>query len=119
MNYRLIVIDKSLKEKSILKNYKILSKTNFESESPMYKVEIPKEDIPSVTNFLKNNLKYPYYAHLYDEDPENDNLIVIFEGQIFNTSKTTHEETINYGLAHGVSKKQMDIKPKDIKEEDW
>jgi len=123
MNYRLIVIKNSLQNKEILKKYKILSKTLFESgtpqESVMYKLEIPITDTNSITNFLMYNLKCPYYAHLYHEDPTNDSLIVIFTDKIFHSSKINFTDAVDYGVSHGVTKEQMDIKPRDIRDEEW
>lgn len=119
MNYRLIVIESSLKDTSILKTHTMLSQTVFEAgtpgESPMYKIEIPEKDVPAVSGFLKNNLKYPYYAHLYPDDQEKSAVIVVFAGQIFDNPK----EAIAYGISHGVSREQMDIKPTRASEEKW
>ena len=123
MNYRLIVIGTSLKGKSILTKYRILSETKFEAETPdestMYKMEIPIKEVSVVSHFLKNNLKFPYYAHLYHEDPNENALIVVFSGQVFNTSKDNPKDAIEYGIQHGVSKEQMDMKPRNIAEEKW
>ena len=123
MKYRLIVIENSLSEKSILNKYKILSKTFFEKGTPqesfMYKMEIPAKDIQIVTELLKQNLKYPYYAHLYHEDSHNNSLIVIFSDQIFHTSKTNFTDAVTYGISHGIPKEQMDIQPRDVHDERW
>jgi carbonic anhydrase len=123
MNYRLIVIENSLKDKNIFNKYKTLSKTWFEKSTPhesfMYKIRVPEKDIHAVTEFLKNNILYPYYTHLYHEDPKNDTLIVVFKGKIFNMCKSNFVDAINYGISHGVTKEQMDIKPRDIQEERW
>lgn len=123
MKYRLIVIENSLSEKSILTKYQTLSKTFFEKGTPqesfMIKIEIPIKDVNMIVNFLKHNLKYPYYAHLYHEDPTNNSLIVIFPGQIFHTSKTNFTDAATYGISHGIPKEQMDIQPRDVHDERW
>lgn len=123
MNYRLIVIRSSLKDKSVLAKYKILSETKFEAgtpeESPMYKIEIPEDEVSNVSNFLKKNLKHPYYAHLYHEDPNGNKMIVIFSGQLFHTSKNYPKKAIAYGIHHGITEEQMDINPRNIAEENW
>jgi len=85
----------------------------------MYKIEIPEKEIGFVTEFLKNYLIHPYYSHLYHEDPHNDTLIVVFNGIIFNTHKSNFIDARNYGLSHGVTKKQMDVYPRDVQEERW
>lgn len=123
MNYRLIVIRSSLKDKSILAKYKILSETKFEvgtpEESSMYKMEIPEDEVSDVSTFLKNNLKYPYYAHLYHEDPKNNTMIVVFSKQLFHTSKDHPKDAVAYGVQHGVTVEQMDMKPRNIADENW
>jgi len=123
MNYRLIVIRSSLKDKSVLAKYKILSETKFEEgtpeESSMYKMEIPEDEVYNVSNFLKNNLNYPYYAHVYHEDPKNNTMIVVFAGQLFHTTKDHPKDAIAYGIQHGVTKEQMDMKPRNITDETW
>lgn len=123
MNYRLIVIQSSLKDKSVLAKYKILSETKFEEgtpeESSMYKIEIPEDEVSDVSNFLKKNLKHPYYAHLYHEDSNENKMIVIFSAQLFHTSKDYPKDAITYGIQHGVTEEQMDIKPRNIAEENW
>lgn len=123
MNYRLIVIENSLKDKNILKNYNILSKTLFEKgtpqESVMYKIEIPVDALDLVTELLKKYLILPYYAHLYHEDPKDDNLIVIFNDKVFKTHKSNYSVARNYGISHGVTNEQMKIEPIDVQEESW
>lgn len=123
MNYRLIVIENSLKEKGIFNKYKILSKTLFEKgtprESNMYKIEIPENEIDVVTAFLKKDLIHPYYSHFYHEDPENDSLVIVFNGIIFNAQKSNFVDALNYGTSHGVTKEQMNVKPRDVQEERW
>jgi hypothetical protein len=119
MNYRLIVIGASLKDKSILQKYRILSKIEYEpgtvGESTIYKIEIPEYEVTIVSNFLKNTLKFPYYAHMYMEDPYRKMLIVIFPGQIFKNKN----EAVMYGITHGIPERQMDITPTAITEETW
>ena len=123
MNYRLIVIERSLKEKSILKNYKILSKTLFErgtpQESLMFKIEIPVSEIDLFEEKLKHCLMSPYYAHFYHENLKKNSLIVVFNEKIFYAHKSNCTDAFNYGISHGVTKEQMDIKPRDIQEERW
>jgi len=123
MNYRLIIIENSLKDKSILKNYTILSKTYFErgtpAESVMYKVEIPDNQVELISERLKNTLIPPYYCHLYQENPEEDTLIVIFKDTVFKARKSNYTEAFNYGVSHGVTKEQMRIEPTEVQKERW
>lgn len=119
MNYRLIVIGASLKDKSLLQKYTILSKTEYQDgtavSSTMYKMDIPEHEVTYVSNFLKTTLKEPFYAHFYPSDPHISILIVVFSGQVFKILK----DAIAYGLAHGVTREQMHICPSCVSEETW
>lgn len=119
MNYRLIVIGASLKDKSLLQKYTVLSKTEYQDgtsvSSTMYKMDIPEHEVAYVSNFLKITLKEPFYAHFYPSDPNVNILIVVFTGQVFKILS----EAIAYGLAHGVTRQQMRITPTCVSEETW
>lgn len=123
MNYRLIVIENSLTDKSVLSQYKVLSETKFsegtDRESRMLKLLVPKEDISSLSTQLMNNIAYPYYCHLYAEDPESTELVVIFKNKMFKTSKQEYNDAIQYGTEHEVSRDEMNISPVKIAEESW
>lgn len=124
MFYRWIVIKNSLKEKSVLNKYKILSETKFAEgdpsrESRMFKVRVSEEDVIKLADSLKDNIIYPYYTHFYHEDPRQNKLIVIFSGKKFLTNKDNFQRAVEYGLKHDVSKEELNINPRDISEEDW
>ena len=123
MNYRWIVIENSLKGKGVLSKYKVLSETTFgkgsNRESRMLKVEVPEDEATNLAESLKENVFYPYYTHLYHEDPKNSNLIVVFSGKRFLIPKDNIKRAVDYGLAHDVLEQELDIKPKDISEETW
>lgn len=118
MFYRWIVIESSLKDKSILKKYQILSETKF-GEGPMFKVRVPEEEVDNLADFLKENIIKPYYTHLYCEDPKIDRLVVVFTGKRMNTKKSNYHDAFDYGVTHGVSKEEMVIQPTDASQEQW
>lgn len=123
MNYRLIVIENSLKDKNILDKYTILSETvfgeNTPRESKMLKIEIPEQDIELISHKITDSLIYPYYSHLYHEDPENHRLVILFSKKRFDENKKSYPQAMSYGLTHGVAKEEMAIEPADIAEEKW
>ncbi len=123
MFYRWIVIENSLKDKSILNKYKVLSETKFAAgtprESRMLKIQVPEKEIDRLTNRLIDWIIYPYYTHFYHEDPKNNTLIVVFSGKKIVTKKNNYQDAISYGVIHGVSRKEMDIYPRDMSQEEW
>lgn len=123
MNYRWIVIENSLKDKKPLNKYKILSETIFgkdtNRESRMLKVEVPEGDVTQLSDWLKENIEYPYYTHLYNEDPNKTQLIIIFSGQKLLLSKVDTKRAVEYGLSHDVSKSELGIKPREVAQETW
>ena len=123
MNYRWIVIENSLRDRGVLEKYKLLSKTMFGEDTPresrMLKIEVPEDEVTDLADSLKENIIYPYYTHLYHEDPKNPNLIVVFSGEKFLIPKDDMKKAVDYGLAHDVLEQELDIKPKDISEETW
>ena len=124
MDYRLIVIENSLKNKSILKKYKIISETKFapgdsSRQSRMLKIQVPEKNIDKLVEILKTNIIYPFYTHFYHEDPKVNKLIVVFEGKRINCRKDNFQRAVDYGLIHDVSRSEMDIKPRDVSQEIW
>lgn len=124
MFYRWIVIENSLKDKSIINKYQVLSVTGFAANDPkrasrMLKVRVPETEIYSLAASLTKNIIHPYYTHFYHEDPKQNILIVVFSGKKFVTQKENFQIAIDYGLKHGVSKEELDISPRDVDEERW
>lgn len=125
MFYRWIIIENSLKDKGILKKYRVISETKFAEgdlsgrESRMLKIRIPEKDINKLINLLRKNIKHPFYTHFYHEDPKINKLIVVFEGKIINTGKNNFQRAIDYGITHGVTREEMNISPRDVLQEDW
>ncbi len=124
MFYRWIIIENSLKDKSVLKKYPLLSETVFSANDParksrMLKLRVPETDIDELVNSLINNIIPPYYTHLYSEDKNDDKLIVVFSGQKFPTKKSNYSDAKDYGLIHGVSTDEMLISPLNVGKEEW
>jgi len=123
--YHSIIIEESLKNPQVLKNYKIL-RTKFESkETPsdvdwhLHIVEIfdPERAIKEIQNVMLSDK--PYYFHIYDEGKK---LIVIFKNKIFNldpNNKKGWEEARAYGAERlNIPMEQLDFYPSRISEEE-
>lgn len=124
MFYRWIVIENSLKDKNVLKKYKLLSETVFANDDPirksrMLKIQVPENKINSLIENLKDVIIYPFYTHFYHEDPKINKLIIVFSGKRIDTKKDNFQKVVDYGMAHGVIRDEMNISPRDISQEDW
>lgn len=125
MNYRGVIIEESLEDKSVLDGIKILSKKivnpGDRNEWHMLKVEVPAGKIHDFTKKLMQALKKhePWYIHFYHEDPKKSQMIVVFAGKKFLTNKDDPKDAIKYGLGIGIPREQLVIKPNDVSKEEW
>lgn len=116
-----IVIEESLENPEILKDYKIL-RTKFSKSQNwhLHIIEIP-ESVGEVSKKIQEAMvtDKPYYFHIYDE---GNTLIVIFKKKIFNldpNNKSTWKEAREYGASRlNIPPEQLDFYPTKISEED-
>ncbi|HNZ85415.1 MAG TPA: hypothetical protein PKW38_03855 [Paludibacteraceae bacterium] len=125
MNYRGIVVEESLQDKSILDSCKILSTDVAEIDSRtiwhIHKVQILEEQIHGFTKAIadKTDPNGTWYSHFYHEDPDKTQMIVTFYKKIFLVSKNNCSKAIEYGLKQGVPAEQLDFQPRDVSKETW
>lgn len=71
----------------------------------LYKVDVSENQIEELSNQLKTE---KWYAHFWDDQ----NILVVYPGKTFKISrrdKTTWKPAINFGLALGIPKEQLDF----------
>jgi len=119
--YHSVIIEESLKNPEVLKNYKIL-RTKFSPKQNwhLHIVEIPEPVEEVIKNIQEAMLaEKPYYFHVYNE---GKTLIVVFKDKIFNLNpenKSTWKESREYGASKlNIPTEQLDFVPKEISEED-
>ena len=118
MKYHGIIVDASLKEKSLLEELKIIGqKRTKDGEWVLYKIEIDPEDINQTIESLQENLLDGFYLHLYRQNE----LIVVFPERVFriNTEKPTWIEAIEYGKSLGIPEEQLDFFPCRTEDESY
>jgi hypothetical protein len=117
MNYHGIVINLSLKDKSLFKSLKIIGqKKVFLNWLILYKVNVRPENIDSTIQNLQSNLVekfWFYHPHFYCHFYQDDELIVVFKEKVFRvkTDPTTWQEVLEYGKSIGIPEKQLDFCP--------
>jgi len=118
--YHGIVIDKSLKDKKIIKKLNVIgSKKSTSNKLLQLKISFPEEKLNEMIKFIQENLvtKEKYYAHFY----KGNEVIVIFKDKVFyvSTDKSTWKPIIHYGLSLKIPREQLDMKPCRIEDETY
>lgn len=125
MNYRGIIIEESLGDKSILDKCEILKTKVAEIDARttwyMHKVQIAEENIHEFTKELieKMDPNGRWYSHFYHEDPNKTQMIVTFYKKRFCESKDNFDRSVEYGLQEGIPQEQLDFVPRDVADEEW
>lgn len=113
-----IVIEESLKDKSVLDKYKIL-RTKVGSEWHLHVIEVTdvEEFIKSIQNAMVTDK--PYYFHAFDDGNE---LIIVFREKVFKidpNDKDTWLEAQKYGGDKlCIPAEQLDFAPSNFADED-
>lgn len=122
MNYKGVIIEESLENKSVLKDVKILStkvesvvekhKTPWLKQWTLHAVEITEDKVDEVANQLGRDLdsEHSWYADFKNETTH----YIIFKNKVFKidrTSKEQYDEAKEYGISLGIPPYQVDFHP--------
>ena len=124
MNYRGVIIEESLDDKSVLNLIKIIStkieavtddhKTSWIKQWTLHTIEIPDEDSQEIAEILSNSLdkNHSWYA-----DYKNDEYhYIIFRNKVFKVdlkNPILYNDAKQYGVSLGIPKYQLDFAPED------
>ncbi len=118
--YHAIVIEELLKDKNVLKEFKIL-KTKISGDWHLHILEIsdPKIAVSKIQKAMVSDK--PYYFHIFND---GKNLIVVFRDKIFHldpNNQKTWQEAMKYGSEKlNIPEEQLDFFPTRISEEaEW
>jgi hypothetical protein len=118
MEYHGIIVDKSLKNKELIKKLNIIGSRKSSNGWILLKISFPERDLNKMIKIIQENLvSKDWYAHFY----RNDELIVIFKDKVFNVTpdKSTWKPVIEHGLSLGIPIEQLDIKPCRFEDETY
>jgi hypothetical protein len=125
MNYKGVIIEESLDNKSVLSKVKILE-TKVEKITPKHKtpwilqwtldtVEISEENADNIATEISNSLdkQHQWYA-----DYKNENYhYIIYRNKIFKVdlkNPVPYDDAREYGISIGIPEYQVNFAPKDI-----
>lgn len=126
MNYKGVIIEESLEDKSVLDKVKILS-TKIEKTTPGHKtpwvkqwtlhtVEIPDEEAEETAQMLSRVLDYSHNSGWYADFKNDQFHYVIFKNKVFNIRLDDAEgfkKAKQYGISLGIPEYQVDFAPED------
>jgi len=125
MNYHGIIINVSLKDKSLLKSLEIIGqKKALLNWLVLYKVSIRPDSLDSTILNLQSNLVerfWFYVPHFYCHFYRDDELIVVFKKKVFRvkTDPATWQNVIAFGISLGIPAKQLDFHPCRFEDETY
>lgn len=124
MNYKGVIIEESLENKSVLREVKILStkvekvvekhKTPWLKQWTLYTVEFPVEKADEIALQISHDLekKHTWYA-----DFKNDKYhFIVYPGKIFKVdinNPVLYKSAKKYGISVGIPEYQVDFAPTD------
>ncbi|MDP3728288.1 MAG: hypothetical protein Q8R18_02425 [bacterium] len=109
--YTGLIVEESLDDSRVLNDFKILKVEITKEKNPadrwhMYTIEVSKKEIERISKEIKPKL---WYANFW----KDNELLVVFKNKIFTLDRydtKTRKEAIEYGLAQGIPRKQLDFK---------
>lgn len=123
MNYKGIIIEESLTDRSVLDDMKIIKtvveavtenhKTPWVNQWTMHEVEIQSEKAAEITNRISIALdkQHNWYA---DYKTDSDHYI-IYSNKVFHVTdrndQAQYDEATNYGISIGIPEYQVDFSP--------
>jgi hypothetical protein len=109
--FHAIIVDKSLTSQTILKDFKILSKT-VDGGWTLYKILVNEDKLDSTIKIIQSQMNEgAWYFHFYNCD--GSKMIVVFKNKIFdvNNDSKTWSRVLKYGSALGIPSEQLDFVP--------
>ena len=104
--YKGVIIEESLEDKSILKNFEIISQTVSENLGwHIDTVLVSESDFEKLAQIIKRGT---WYMHFWVKEK----MVAIFYGKIFSfdfNDKTSWEPVLKYGLSLGIPEEQLDF----------
>jgi hypothetical protein len=121
MNYEGVIIEESLRDKTVLKLVKIIStkveqvtkehKTPWLKQWTLHTVEIPEDNINAIAGVVSKALEPNYW---YADFKNSDSHAITFPSRIFKVYRSKpqqYQEVTKYGISLGIPDYQLDFSP--------
>lgn len=122
MEFKGVIIEESLGDKSILKSIKILStkveevtekhKTPWLKQWTKYSIEIPEEKADEIAQEISKSLDYSHGSAWYADFKSDQYHYIIYKNKIFKVDRSKPEEyqaATDYGISLGIPDYQVDF----------
>jgi hypothetical protein len=126
MDYKGVIIEESLDDKSVLKSLKILDtkveqvtdkhKTPWVKQWHLHTVEIPEENSGEIAEQLSNDLDKKHDHSWYADYKNDKHHYIIYKDKIFKVDlqkSSQYKEAKQYGISIGIPEYQVDFAPDD------
>lgn len=123
MNFKGVIIEESLEDKSVLKKVKILKtkiepateadKTPWLKQWTLHTVEVPENQAEEIAEEIRKSLETEHTAW-YADYKNNSTHFIIFPEKVFKINRTSAEEykeARDYGISLGIPEYQVDFSP--------
>lgn len=117
--FHVIIVDKSLKDISVLSRFGILSQT-IDEDWIIYEIAVKENILEESVKYIQSDMHDGnWYFHAYNKD--GSKLIIIFKSKIFRTDNNPKnwEKAIEYGVSRGTPKEQLDFIPNTFNSETY
>lgn len=124
MNYKGVIIEESLQDKSVLKDVKILEtkieavteehKTSWLKQWTLHTVEIREDKAQAMSEKISQALDREHGGSWYADFKNDTHHYIIFRNKVFyidRSSKEQYDEAKNYGISLGIPEYQVDFHP--------
>lgn len=115
--YHAIIVDESLKDKSVLDRLKIIGTKK--GGWTLYKIEVPHKDFEKTIQLIHSSLDNgEWYFHFYNND--GSKLVIVYKDKTFftNNDKDNWEDAIEHGIGLSIPKEQLDFVPNNFADEE-
>lgn len=124
MNYRGVIIEESLENKTVIKRIKIIEtkvekvtlkhKTPWLSQWTLHTVEIPENKADEVAESVSKSLDYSHGSAWYTDFKNDEYHHIIYKNKIFKIDRSKPEEykaATDYGISLGIPEYLVDFSP--------
>ena len=118
-DFHAVLVNKSLKDLSILNKFKIIGQ-KIDGSWTLYKIAVESNNLEKAIKELQINMSEgSWYFHFYNQD--GSKLIIIYRDKVFETDNNPNNwlDAINYGTSLGIPVEQLDFVPNIFKNETY